>query len=271
MDLLHPNGTEQKPDTEIVEVEDNNPTLLDFDHIKITTNDLQCLNSKQYLNDTIINFYLKYLYKTLLNDDQRRSVYMCDSFFMEAIRTADPQRIGRWEQRVNIFEKDYIVMPVEVNQHWILLVLCHPANIVNGALKKSEILIMDSMGGYARPEDLTAIKEFVLNSGIGRNLIHPHHQYLVDFEKRLRRVDCPVKQQKNTYDCGIFMMENVETFLIDTFDLPDNVHDPPVVFRLAKSRRKRYDLKELIEHLVLEEIMYSSVKSALELSPIIIN
>jgi len=272
MDSVRSKPNEEKSNVEVVVVKDSCTPLLDYDHIKITSNDLNCLNSGQYLNDTIINFYLKYLHKTLLDDDQRRSVYICDSFFMEAIRTADPQRIARWEQRLNIFEKDYIIIPVEGDQHWILLVLCHPNNIVNNdnvAGNKSKILVMDSMGDYARPEDLTALKEFVMNSGIGRNIIPSH--YLDDFDKRLQCINCPVKEQRNDYDCGLFLMENAETFLIDTFNLPANVHDPPALFRLTKSRSKRYDLKSLIEHLVVEEVIYSSAKSALNSRPILIN
>ncbi|VEL22406.1 unnamed protein product [Protopolystoma xenopodis] len=51
------------------------------DSISLTSEDLACLAPNIFLNDTIINFYLRYLYYEQLTALQRRSTYLFNSFF----------------------------------------------------------------------------------------------------------------------------------------------------------------------------------------------
>ena len=36
------------------------------------------------------------------------------------------ERVKRWTKKVNIFEKDFIVVPINDHQHWFVAVICFP-------------------------------------------------------------------------------------------------------------------------------------------------
>lgn len=109
-----------------------NPQLvLTYDGINISEKDLKCLKPMTFLNDNIINFYLKYMYRCLLDDRQRQKVHIFDSFFCEALDQIDETRVQRWLRRVNIFEKEILMVPALIDEHWFLIVVRNPCAILN--------------------------------------------------------------------------------------------------------------------------------------------
>ena len=38
-------------------------------------------------------------------------------------------RVKRWTRKVNIFEKDFVVVPVNENSHWYLVIICYPGQV----------------------------------------------------------------------------------------------------------------------------------------------
>ena len=36
------------------------------------------------------------------------------------------QRVKRWTKKINIFEKDFIVVPINEHSHWFVAVICFP-------------------------------------------------------------------------------------------------------------------------------------------------
>lgn len=147
--------------------------VLSYENIEITKTDLDCLKPYHYLNDKIINFYLKYMYRTLLNHEQQRRVHIFDSFFSEALDQMDQSRVVRWLRRVNIFEKDLILVPALIDEHWFLIVIRdapslaitddHMANVNNPRQKRPRITIMDSMRAHAeckKPQLLKYLYDF---------------------------------------------------------------------------------------------------------------
>ena len=38
----------------------------------------------------------------------------------------------RWTRRVNIFEKDFVVVPINENYHWYLCIICYPGKVGEG-------------------------------------------------------------------------------------------------------------------------------------------
>ncbi|KAK8943312.1 putative ubiquitin-like-specific protease 2B [Platanthera guangdongensis] len=64
------------------------------------------------------------------------------------------QRVRKWTRKLNIFEKDYLFIPVNFSLHWSLLVICHPGEIITfedddlmNSPKVPCILHMDSLKG----------------------------------------------------------------------------------------------------------------------------
>uniref|UniRef100_W4VR71 Putative sentrin/sumo-specific protease senp7 n=1 Tax=Corethrella appendiculata TaxID=1370023 RepID=W4VR71_9DIPT len=113
--------------------------------ISINTEDYMCLAIDQYLNDVIIDFYLNYLRLELLKGEEREKVYIFSTFFYKRLTTMTSRqraanekdakltaaqkrhaRVASWTKKDNIFEKDYIIIPINEQSHWFLAIICFP-------------------------------------------------------------------------------------------------------------------------------------------------
>ncbi|XP_060518114.1 uncharacterized protein LOC132696950 [Cylas formicarius] len=115
--------------------------------LTLNTEDYVCLAADQFLNDKIIDFYLKYLWENLPPETQSK-VHIFSTFFYKRLTTkpskankkslpheVDPNltaaekrhsRVKNWSKRTNLFEKDFIVVPINENAHWFLAIICFP-------------------------------------------------------------------------------------------------------------------------------------------------
>ncbi|XP_043472119.1 uncharacterized protein LOC122504870 isoform X2 [Leptopilina heterotoma] len=121
--------------------------------IAINTEDYICLGEDQFLNDVIIDFYLKYLTSEILSEEDRNRTHVFSSYFYKRLTSPHasaamdsnmPQtaagkrhaRVQKWTKNVNIFEKDFIVIPINEHAHWFLAIICFPG-LVGKILTKS--------------------------------------------------------------------------------------------------------------------------------------
>lgn len=111
--------------------------------IPINTKDYICLGIDQYLNDVIIDFYLKYVHNEILTEEQRNKTHIFSTFFYNTLtntkllgksndRTLTAaqkrhERVKNWTKNVNIFEKDFIIVPINQQSHWFLAIICFPS------------------------------------------------------------------------------------------------------------------------------------------------
>lgn len=112
--------------------------------ISINTEDYQCLAVDQYLNDVIIDFYLKYLHEEVMSPEQRQKTHIFSSFFYKRLTATSARqrhlerdlkmtpaqkrhnRVKSWTKNVNLFEKDFVIIPINELSHWFLAVICFP-------------------------------------------------------------------------------------------------------------------------------------------------
>ncbi|KNE64763.1 hypothetical protein AMAG_10110 [Allomyces macrogynus ATCC 38327] len=128
-------------------------------------NDAGVLNNSDFLNDAVLEFYLRYLVDRL-PDDQRQSVHLFNSFFFlrltqtgkkkagaaagkggskksgataaavaAAGENATPyaegyQRVKSWTKSVDLFSKKMVFVPINENLHWYLAVILNPGKLV---------------------------------------------------------------------------------------------------------------------------------------------
>lgn len=236
-----------------------NLLVVTYNKIDITANDLKCLASGEHINDNIINFYLKFLENQLLNDEQRQRIHICDTFFMASIETLDRSRIHRRLNRVDLFNRDYLLIPVHSLDHWYLLVLYHPNRIfTNDKHLAPKISIIDSKIDY-EPEEreriVEALYEFIHSASVIQ--LGKSKREVGDLHEKVPYEYPDVYQQRNEYDCGICLMENAENFLIQTFNIAEN----QIGFRLFKNRSKRKNLRDLINTLAEHQAVAASASS----------
>ncbi|XP_061860081.1 sentrin-specific protease 7 isoform X3 [Colius striatus] len=107
----------------------------------VTREDLECLEYGEFLNDVIIDFYLKYLLLEKVPKHLADRTHIFSSFFYKCLTRTEKnsegdlkvsaaqrrhRRVRTWTRHINIFTKDYIFVPVNEESHWYIAVICFP-------------------------------------------------------------------------------------------------------------------------------------------------
>ncbi|EPS70957.1 hypothetical protein M569_03802, partial [Genlisea aurea] len=200
----------------------------DPDAVSINKRDVDLLLPDTFVNDTVIDFYIKYL-KTKQNAEEKKKFHFFNSFFFRKLADMDKDpsnafdgraaflRVRKWTRKVNLLEKDFIFIPVNYNYHWSLIVICHFGEVASSADFKCQksarvpcILHMDSLRGtHAGLKDL-------LQSYLWEEWKERHNGSCDDLYSKFRNlkfISLELPQQQNSYDCGLFLLHYVELFL----------------------------------------------------------
>ncbi|KAI1438726.1 hypothetical protein GGR50DRAFT_637513 [Xylaria sp. CBS 124048] len=152
--MLNPNWEKQWRNSLVYPATGRNRAIVDKD-------DIQRLDEGQFLNDNIIIFYLRYLQQKLEDDepDLARRVYFHNTFFYDKLK---PTKTGRginydsvkaWTSKVDLFSKDYIIVPINEYTHWYVaiiynapkLVLCPEGDKQVDGIENDVIAILDDI------------------------------------------------------------------------------------------------------------------------------
>jgi len=194
----------------------------DADAVTLTLGDFERLNDGQFLNDSLIDFWCRFIAERLKQKDRphRSRLHIFSSFFFAKLvqqglsqqdRLADALKWTQ-TQKVDIFSKDFVFIPICEKLHWTLAVICFPG-AEQTQLQGTEqqlpcILHLNSIRSTHR--SLGRILRTYLQrewdvrhkaSKGGRHFESPEAMPL--YYPR-----CP--QQKNEWDCGIFVLEFLE-------------------------------------------------------------
>ncbi|XP_027355302.1 probable ubiquitin-like-specific protease 2A isoform X2 [Abrus precatorius] len=200
----------------------------ELDAVSISKRDIELLQPETFINDTIIDFYIKYLKNKLPIVEQDR-FHFFNSFFFRKLADLDKdpssacdgkaafQRVRKWTRKVKLFEKDYILIPINYSLHWSLIVICHPGEVAcfkDEEIKESSkvpcILHMDSLKGSHK-----GLKN-LFQSYLCEEWKERHCNVVDDISSKflhLRFISLELPQQENLYDCGLFLLHYVECFL----------------------------------------------------------
>ncbi|KAJ6954682.1 ubiquitin-like-specific protease 2B isoform X1 [Populus alba x Populus x berolinensis] len=202
----------------------------DSDAVSISKRDVDLLQPETFINDTIIDFYIKYL-KNQIPPEEKHRYHFFNSFFFRKLADLDKDpssvkdgraaflRVHKWTRKVDIFGKDYIFIPVNFNLHWSLLVICHPgevAGVKDEDTAKSVIvpciLHLDSIKGtHAGLKNLVQsylweewkVRQKDTSEDVSSKFLN------------LRFVPLELPQQENSFDCGLFLLHYLELFLVE--------------------------------------------------------
>lgn len=205
--------------------------------------DLNCLREGQYLNDNIMNFYLKYfqlnssdisetilhkihiydpLFATyLLNSNIRKRKVNQNDKYQSVEYLDDPYHSTgkKWTKDVDIFSKEFLLIPLVKDSHWFLIIICYIGNIISddldggqnhGLLEKTPtIIFMDSFASYYARDDICKNIATYLSLELKekRGLDIKSDQF------KFKVINPKVPQQNNYYDCGLFVLEYIERFI----------------------------------------------------------
>ncbi|XP_003747853.1 uncharacterized protein LOC100900751 [Galendromus occidentalis] len=108
--------------------------------IVIRAPDLLTLMPDKSVNDAVIDFYLSYIIGELLPKERADKVFAFNTFFYSSLVKDPPKTVAtgipaarrhhanvkRWTKGVDLFAKDFILIPVCEHSHWFLIIVCYP-------------------------------------------------------------------------------------------------------------------------------------------------
>ncbi|XP_020551252.1 probable ubiquitin-like-specific protease 2A isoform X2 [Sesamum indicum] len=208
----------------------------DPDAVFISRKDIELLQPRTFINDTIIDFYIKYLLNKT-KAEMRHRFHFFNTFFFRKLADMDQdlsrawegrdafQRVRKWTRNVNIFEKDYVFIPVNFSLHWSLIVICHPGEVaklrdkfMDDSSKLPCILHMDSIRGSHRG------LENLIRSYLWEEWKERHNNQEEDISAKFSNLDfvaLQLPQQENSFDCGLFLLHYAELFLEQALNFSD--------------------------------------------------
>eukprot|EP00092_Neocalanus_flemingeri_P030193 GFUD01032772.1.p1 GENE.GFUD01032772.1~~GFUD01032772.1.p1 ORF type:complete len:452 (+),score=167.88 GFUD01032772.1:192-1358(+) len=239
--------------------------------------DYSTLRKGTFLNDNMVNFYLKFLYRERLAEAEQDQVYVFSSMFYKRL-TTDPvegskmanlemnlnmslqekrhRRVKAWTKNVRLLDKTLVFIPICEFSHWYMVVLVKPGS------EQPCLMVLDSLGG-----DNTGAVDII-------------REYL-DIESRVRvekavqsfnemTVETPeIPRQENGYDCGVFLLHYAEKMMerpgqFVTFT-PGSVLDLTDWFPSSEVGRKRSDIAKLVRQLATDQAVGQETPSFPEL------
>ena len=196
------------------------------DSVTINTNDVLRLGDGYYLNDSLIQFELR----RMLDDAQaivQNQVHIFSSFFFHKLKsTESPCSLA---SHVNIFEKRFLLFPINESLHWYLALVYQPDAIAFGDVHSSVapsfegssnsedaalpeqipyVIILDSLGSRHRRTAVELIKSWIIFEAQRNFQVEKSKKDFITLYPRL-----PL--QLNFVDCGCFLLEYTERFLAD--------------------------------------------------------
>ncbi|KAL6983681.1 Ulp1 peptidase [Sarracenia purpurea var. burkii] len=202
------------------------PSSDDPESMEICYSDMECLAPKAYLSSTIMNFYIRYLQRrTSATDRARCDYHFFNTYFYKKLKEAvlkknDQEslfgKFRRWWKGVNIFHKAYILLPIHEQLHWSLVIICIPD-------KEDEsgpiILHLDSLGLHFSKLIFDNIKSFLREEWKHLNCegapcdLPIADRIWKNLPRRIEEKTIAVPQQRNDYDCGLFVLFFMERFI----------------------------------------------------------
>lgn len=124
------------------------PNVKGQNSVTLYEEDLDRLQPDEFLNDSIVEFYLRYNYDSL-PETTRSSAHVFNTFFYQRLtqkrdKEANYEAVRKWTSKskgVDLFSKKFVVIPINENLHWYLAVVVNLDKVIFGpdVLKATEV------------------------------------------------------------------------------------------------------------------------------------
>ncbi|KAL5759799.1 hypothetical protein ACOSP7_018309 [Xanthoceras sorbifolium] len=203
------------------------PSRDDPESVEICYTDISHLAPGAYLTSPIMNFYIRYLQQQA--SPTNRAIYDChffNTYFYKKLKEAVSYKgvdknsffikFRRWWKGVNIFQKAYVLIPIHEDLHWSLVIISIP----NKEEESGPIILhLDSLGLHSSKSVFDNIRSFLkeewnyLNEEVSPSDLPIADRIWKHLRRRIDEKVITVPQQKNDYDCGLFVLFFMERFI----------------------------------------------------------
>ena len=225
--------------------------LIDKFSVQFKHHDLLRLNSRVWLNDEVVNFFMKLFEErectAAASNMARKSNLFMNSFFYFKLTGShggfNYNNVKKWTKNQNVFSYNLIFIPINAANHWTMVCVSIPTR---------EIMYLNSLSSL-KDEGKTILMNIVMWLKLefeSKSLSGP----FLDFN--VKNVRCP--QQLNTDDCGVFILAYA--------DLLSNELDLDIMTQsLADGVRKLIAFWIVRGYLVLSRVIASYFEESLHL------
>ncbi|WOH15916.1 hypothetical protein DCAR_0935463 [Daucus carota subsp. sativus] len=196
-------------------------------NIEITGELLRCLRPGAWLNDEVINLYFELLKeREKRNPKQFLKCHFFNTFFYKKLIGGksgyDFKSVRRWTTQRKLgyclIDCDKIFVPIHKETHWCLAVINK---------KDEKFQYLDSLKGGDR-QVMNVLAKYIVDevndkTGTSINVSSWKQEYVED-----------LPEQKNGYDCGVFMIKYADFYSRDVGLCFDQKHMPYFRLRTAK-------------------------------------
>jgi len=209
---------------------------LRLEGIELTEREMVLLRGHHYLNDTVLDFFLRLVMELVAPNNLKDEVYVASSFFFQKLTSNGVasgeegwENVHRWTRALpgGLLTQRYILVPInEQNIHWWLAVVCHPSTALGSSAPNNgsqapagqapRIVCLDS-AVEPPPKDRTVNflrgyfwREWCERHPEEMSSLGPSARDRIKVErvtsfKTITEADVP--KQENGYDCGLFVIE----------------------------------------------------------------
>jgi len=232
----------------------------------ISESDIQRLDPAIYLNDNLINFYIKLIENGFLSEERKKKCYFFNTYFMSQMGRLFAEvgkdltqfdyiydKMKKWTKKVNLFEKDFLFIPVNDNDHWNVIVLCYPYRLFSRENEFPFVVFLDSL---CRMDNIYSSMLFQFFSREVKAKMPNEFTFLRMKSYKYNASSFPfyqhmVPKQSNGHDCGLYFLQFMEMFSEDETYIMNRIED---VYKMRWFPRKliedkREDIKKIIDNL----------------------
>ncbi|KAJ0237591.1 Ubiquitin-like-specific protease 1C [Hirschfeldia incana] len=205
------------------------PSRDDPDLVQVSIDDIKCLSPRECLTSPVINFYIRFLQHQVFAAHQTAAdCHFFNTFFykklIEAVsykgndKEASFVKLRRWWKGLDLFRKSYIFIPIHEDLHWSLVIICIPDKDDESGLT---ILHLDSLGLHPTRSIFNNVKRFLreewsyMNQDASLPDLPISEKIWRDLPDRINEAEVKVPQQKNDFDCGLFVLFFIQRFIQD--------------------------------------------------------
>jgi hypothetical protein len=197
----------------------------DTDVVTIYNADLKVLEGNNSLNDSLIDLKVKLIISSL-PEGKRRKIFAFSSLFYAKLTELKDNKsahnlVSGWSKSIDIFDLDFIFIPVFLNSHYSLCVVVRPSLLqsskaIHDTSNLSCLLFMDSLQLHSVKTVGEVITNYLSNEWKAKKCKTSCYNNFNDFEnlfQNIEKIECPMPRQNNGYDCGLFVIKYIEEVL----------------------------------------------------------